>query len=245
MQIMNTKIRGEYPAPNNVILSRAVNFTARGLQIHQISVAQITIKDDCTLLVDFLVNVAAQITTGRNCAAITAFAQERLVSQGVPLTAQRLLGKEVIYSEASGQSAVRIQCHFFVEPQHCPPRRSFLFGPDIRIPSGAMKVQLKALQAWHGESEDCFAFIEDQQLWGKSGADFLRNLYLEFPWHQHWLLKEAYYQTSPVTPDGKSIWVTYQPFEYGFGTITAPYCNMGIIGELLFTHALRPAMFTC
>lgn len=243
MQIMNTKIRGEYPAPNNVILSRAVNLTARGLQIHQISVAQITIQNDCTLLVDFLVDVAGQITAGRNCAAITAFAQERLVSQGVPLTAQRLLGMEGINSAASGQSMVRIQCHFFVEPQQSWRDESY-FGLTLLCLPQRLKMQVKSYRRWIGDLDDVLSFVSDQLLLTPA-TYFLRNLYLKFPWHQHWLLKEAYYQTSPVDPDGKSFWVTYKPFEYGFGTIMAPYCNMGIIGELLFTHALRPAMFTC
>jgi len=245
MQIMNTKIRGEYPAPNNVILSRAVHLTARGMQIQRISVAKITVQDDCTLLVDFLVDAAAQIAAECDNAAIIAHAQARLVSQGIPLTSQRLVRTEGISFDASVNTSVRIQCHLFVEPQNCPTPDRFSFGPRIRISSGGMKVQLKAFRAWQGESEDGLGFIEGQHLWGRSGADFLRNLYLQFPWYQHWLLKDAYYQTSAVAADGKSVWVNYQPFQYGFGAISAPACNMGVIGDLLFTHALRPVMFTC
>lgn len=243
MQIMNTRIRVGYPAPNNVILSSTVHLTVLGMQIQNVSFTQITVQDDCSLLVDFRVDVTARFAKGGDLLAAIAHAQARIVSLGIPLTAQRLVPGDAEPFDDAGQNIVHIQCHIFVAPQVCQPDISSL-GLILRFNPNSLEVQLKAYRPWFGDHDDYLSFLNGRLLWG-NGAEFLQKLYLKFPWRQHWLLKDAYYQTSPVAADGRSVRVSYQPFRYGFGTIRAPACIMGDLGDVLFTYTLRPVMFRC
>lgn len=235
MQIHNTMIRGEYPAPNNVILSRAVKLTARGLQASGVSVDAITVENDCTLSVEFLVETGCKVSTKLGEYGAIILAKTKLAHLGIPITAQTILG-----NLATDPSVVRVRCRFFVEPQECWPN-VFYMGLDIILRPKSLQLDVRTWRSWKGEKDDYLAFVASSLIL-QSADEFMRNVWRKFPWHMHWFLKDAYYQVSPVSADGKSITVTYQPFRYGFGTVRAPACTFGDLGGLLFVHGLRPVL---
>lgn len=235
MQIHNTMVHGEYPAPNTVILSRAVKLTARGLQTSGVSVDAITVENDCTLSVEFLVETGGKISNKLDERGAVILANTKLAHLGIPQTAQVVLGNLATYL-----SIVRIRCRFFVEPQECWPD-VFYVGPKILLQPKSLQLDVRSWRSRQVAKDDYLAFVA-HGLISQSADDFMKNIWRKFPWHMHWFLKDAYYQVSPVSANGKSITVTYQPFRYGFGTVRAPACNFGDLGDLLYVHGLRPVM---
>jgi hypothetical protein len=238
MQIYNTMVRGEYPAPNNVILTRAVKLTARELQATGVSVEAITIEDDCSLSVEFMVETGIAISDADSAGAAIGLAQTKLAHLGIPHTAQVL-----VVNPALDPSAVRVLCRFFVQPQECWPD-VFYMGPAFMMRQNPLQLVVRSFHSWTGDESDYLAFV-GANLILQSADEFIKNVWRKFPWQMHWFIKDAYYQVSPVSADGKSVTITYQPFPYGFGTVRAPACTFGELGELLFDNALRPVMNCC
>lgn len=235
MQIYNTMLHGAFPAPDNVNLARAVKLTARGLQASDVSVDAITVGNDCTLSVNFLVETGCQVFNKLAKRRAITMAKTKLAYLGIPQAALIVSG-----NLATDPSVVRVRCRFYVEPQEC--------WPDVYYPALHILPRPKCLQLdvttfcqWQGDKDDHLAFVGSGLMW-QSADEFMRNVWRKFPWHMHWFLKDASYQVSPVSADGKSITVTYEPFRYGFGTVRAPACSFGNLGDLLFVHGLRPVL---
>lgn len=238
MQIYNTMVRGEYPAPNNVILTRAVNLSARGLQVADVSVKAITIEDDCSLSVEFMVETGIAISDEDSASAAIGLAQTKLAHLGIPHTAQ-----VVAVNFALDPSTLHVRCRFFVQPQECWPD-VFYAGPAFLVRQKPLQLVVRSFYAWAGDKSDTLAFVGDNLIL-QSADEFVKNIWRKFPWHMHWFVKEAYYQVSPVSADGKSVTITYQPCRFGFGRVSAPACTFGELGDLLFVHALRPVTNCC
>jgi hypothetical protein len=234
----NTIVRSEYPAPNNMNLSRAVKLTARELQASGVSVDAITVEDDCALSVEFLVETGCRVSTKLGERGAILLAQTKLALLGIPLTAQ-----VVSPERALDPSVVGVRCRFLVEPQECWPDVSH-FGLTVVLHLKSRQIDVRSYRSWHGVKDDYLAFLESGLLLQSPDA-FMMNVWRKFPWHMHWFLRDAYYQVTPVSADGKSVTITYQPFHYGFGKVSAPACNYGHLGNLLFVHALRPVMNCC
>jgi hypothetical protein len=243
MLITKTTSHGEYRAPNTVILTRAVNLTARALQKDDVSVGQITIQADCTILVDFVIDLQGTSegsTQGLTQAATVSEAQASLVRLGIPLTGQRVIPADPANGDQVA-STVRIRCHFYVEPQHCWAYIVDMFH-EIRVDQKRLCIDVETEQLEGKDRLSLMPFINHRGC-DHTADEFLRNLYRRLPWHTHWLMKDAEYTVTPIGKQGKFSRVTLQPTKHEFGTVSAPVCQSGDMGELLFTHALRPKLF--
>ena len=240
MLITKTVSHGEYRAPNTVILTRAVTLTARALQKDQVSVEQITINADCTILVDFAVALPNKADIDRK-AAITD-AQSKLVRLGIPLTGQQIVPDHAEISAQTTKSA-RMRCHFYVEPQECWETITDMFH-EIRVDRKTLCIDVETQQLERPTRLGLMPFINNRGC-DQTVEEFLQNLYRRLPWHTHWLMKDAAYTVTPIAKQKKFSRVTFQPTTYWFGSVCAPACQHGAFADLLFGHALRPVLSAC
>ena len=133
--------------------------------------------------------------------------------------------------------------HFYVQPQECWESIADYFI-KIRVDHKRLCIDVETDRLKEGDNLSLMPFINYTGEY-QTAEVFLQNLYRRLAWHTHWILKGAPYQVVPTDKNGKLSRVTFQPAKYQFGTIPAPSCNIGDLGDLLFTHALRPVMFTC
>jgi hypothetical protein len=243
MLFTKTTSHGEYRAPNTVILTRAVNLTARALQKEKVSIGQITIQQDCTISVDFVIDThaAQDREQGVPNGSSNSAAQSKLVRLGIPLTGQRIVCDDLNSNDEPGP--VRVRTHFYVQPQECWESIADYFI-KIRVDHKRLCIDVETDRLKEGDNLSLMPFINYTGEY-QTAEVFLQNLYRRLAWHTHWILKGSPYQVVPTDKNGKLSRVTFQPAKYQFGTIPAPSCNIGDLGDLLFTHALRPVMFTC
>ncbi|MEI6800359.1 MAG: hypothetical protein WCO04_14275, partial [Pseudomonadota bacterium] len=189
MLFTETTTHGEYRAPNTVILTRAVNLTARALKKEKVSVGQICIQADCTISVDFIIDTYAEQATQRAVAKDSSrtAAQSKLVRLGIPLTGQRIICDSLNGSGDAEQ--VRVQTRFYIQPQECWNRIVDHFL-EIHVDQKRLCIDVETAALKEDDKLSLMPFVNYTGVYQTKDV-FLENLYRRLPWHTHWILKGA------------------------------------------------------